>query len=177
MQPNKRPWRTNRPLLLLTLTAHRRSKGARAARTYQYARQIDGTTDPRPKAPQNESRRKSLTAETYAPMDFPRSLSDSYLQTFLKSLLRLQETMMTPHLKLLMRVGIAGLALIGGYLADISYSDLVPHSFRWRPVSDEPMLPSSGITVHLPPRVVTAGDHDQNRNVYITNWLLIPAGS
>lgn len=63
-------------------------------------------------------------------MGFPGSLPDSGLQTFLKSLLRLQDTMMTPHLKLLMRVGIVGLAVIAGYLAGISYSDLVPYPLQ-----------------------------------------------
>lgn len=38
--------------------------------------------------------------------------------------------MMTPHLKLLMRVGIVGLAVIAGYLAGISYSDLVPYPLQ-----------------------------------------------
>ncbi len=33
-----------------------------------------------------------LTTKHLHPVDFPRSLSDSYLQTFLESLLRLQDT-------------------------------------------------------------------------------------
>src|SRR5690606_16060549 len=61
-------------LVAVSLTVPRRlpRKGGRATRTHQYALWIDGTTHPRPKAPQNESRRNSLTAETYAPHGFPR---------------------------------------------------------------------------------------------------------
>lgn len=53
----------------------------------------------RASAPPKESHRKNLTADTYAPMGFLGSLHYSCLQTFLKSLLRLQDTMTRLHLK------------------------------------------------------------------------------
>ncbi len=84
--------------------------------------------------------------------------------------------MMTLDFRLLRSVGIAGLVLVAGYLAGISCSDLIRHSFTLTPSSEESAPASSGITVNLP-RGVTSVNDGPDRNVYSSNWLLIPAGS
>lgn len=84
--------------------------------------------------------------------------------------------MMTLDLRLLKSVGIAGLVLIASYLAGISYSYLIFRPFTWPPSSDKSAPASSGIIVNLP-RAVTSVNDGQDRNVCITNWLLLPTGS
>jgi len=102
------------------------------------------------KAPQKESRRKNLTAETYTPHGVPQ-VSIRFIPTDIsESLLRLQDTMMTLRLGLLICVRIPGLALIAGYLAGVSYSDLIPGPFTLTPSPDDSAPASSGIIVNLP---------------------------
>lgn len=83
--------------------------------------------------------------------------------------------MMVRDFRLLRTVGTSGLVLIAGYLAGMSCSDLIRPFFRLTPSLDESACACSGIAVNLP-RGVTSVNDGQDRNVYITGWLMIPAG-